>query len=102
MKLYGIRDKLYNYRIEEFEVEKETEKQYVIIKDNDHFFNSRYTIKKKDMKNYSYLLFTLTKEEALERYKFFIGNEIKNNKIRIENLEDRNVYLNNLLDALEN
>lgn len=30
MKLYGIRDKGYNYRVEEFDIEKETQKQYVI------------------------------------------------------------------------
>lgn len=101
MKLYGIRDKLYSYRVDEFEVEKETEKQYVIIRDYNKFFNDKFTIRKKDMSNYMYIKFTLTKEEALETQKFFIRNEIKSNKARIENIEDRNVYLNNLLDAME-
>ena len=103
MKIYGIRDKLYNYNIEEFDVEKETENQYVIIRTNDKnwFFNGKYTIRKKDMKN-SWFHFVLTYEEAVKWKKEFIKNEIKSNKTRIKNLEDRNVDLNNWLDALEN
>ena len=100
MKIYGISDNLYNYKIELFEVEKETEKQYIVIKDNDRFFNSRYTIKKENMNNCHYH-FVLTNKEAIEWRKQCIKSEIKANETKIQNLEDRNVDLNNWLDALE-
>lgn len=100
MKIYGVSDRFYNYRIEEFEVEKETEATYVVVNNKDRFFNSRYTIRKKDMSNCSYD-FTLTYEEALARKENLIRFEIDNNCKRIKSLKNRNEELNNLLDAME-
>lgn len=100
MKLFGIRDGSYNYRIEEFDVEKETEKQYVVINSTDKFFSAKYTINKKDMKNLNHI-FTLTHEEAIAKQRELIRTEIESKQRLINRSEDRISDLYLLLDTLE-
>ena len=95
-KLYGIKDKWGNYEIIEFEIIKETPKQYKAKEITNNCWSYEYTINKDKMYNDGYS-FETTLEKAQLKRKELIQIAIKSNKIRIEDCKKRVAVLEKLL-----
>ena len=95
-RLYGIKNRWRNYEIIEFEIIKETLKQYKIKEICNVCWKYEYTINKDKMKNESYI-FETTFEKAQLKRKEQIQIEIQSNKRKIEDYKKRVADLEKLL-----
>lgn len=95
-KLYGIKDKWGNYEIIEFEIVKETPKQYKVKEIVNNGWVYEYTISKDRMECYNYI-FETTIEKAQLKRKGLIRTAIRKNKETIENCKKRITVLEKLL-----
>lgn len=100
IKMFGVSKSFYNH-IDEFEVIKETEKQFILLNENKKkcVYRSQCTINKSKMENVDYI-FTRTLEEAREIIKEQLKNAIRKNYSRIEYLKSLNQYLASELEIL--
>lgn len=98
-KLYGIKTSYGNYEIKEFEIIKETMKQYKvreIVKGVPNEFVFPYTINKSEMHNVGYAFETTLEKAQFER-KQLIQEAIHFNKRRLEDYKKRIAVLEKLL-----
>lgn len=95
-KLYGIKSKWGIFEIKEFEITKETQKQYKVKEITNDCWNYEYTINKDKMQNESYI-FETTLEKAQLKRKELIQKAIQLNKRQIEDYKKRIAVLEKLL-----
>lgn len=98
-KLYGIKTDYGNYEIKEFEIIKETTKQYKvreIVKGMSNEFVYPYTINKDKMYIADYSFETTLEKAQFER-KQLIQEAIQINKRRVEDYKKRIAVLEKLL-----
>lgn len=98
-KIYAV-DTASNFNLVEFEVIKETDKQYVATPISDCFRSHQRTIKKSIMECYD-LIFRKTRAEAKILQQELIQKQIERNKTIIEQRTKRNQVLAQLLDKLK-
>lgn len=95
-KLYGIKTSYSDYKIIEFEIIKETSKQYKANEITNDYWGYKFTINKNKMENDSFI-FETTLEKAQLKRKELIQTVIQINKSRIEECKERITILEKLL-----